>query len=147
MNTPCQAENKNNCIGTLSLFFWTCTVRAWGVERESPEKEAPDPLWEEPGGKTGHAGWTAQPEVGWMDSNTSGPASQVPKVKRAPLRLRYAVTLEFSEEAPETVRGEFTGANACLGARRAVEAAFRAHPRRRWSNLSVLLERQGGGEV
>ena len=57
------------------------------------------------------------------------------------MRLRYAVTLEFGEAAPETVRGEFEVANPRLGARRAVEACFKAKPGRQWSSLVVLLER------
>jgi hypothetical protein len=55
--------------------------------------------------------------------------------------FRYAVTLEFIEAGPETVRGKLEAANARLGARRAVEAALRAHPGRRWATLVVLLER------
>jgi hypothetical protein len=61
--------------------------------------------------------------------------------KRPPLRLRYAVTLEFMVDPPLTVRGELDVPNARLGARRAVEAAFKQYPGRTWSSLSILLER------
>lgn len=57
------------------------------------------------------------------------------------MTLRYAVTLEFTREHPETVRGILSVDNARLGARRAVDAAFTAHPNRHWSSLSILLER------
>lgn len=56
-------------------------------------------------------------------------------------RYRASVTLEFPVAAPETWRGELSVANARLGARRAVEAAFKAHPKRRWSSLVILLEK------
>lgn len=59
------------------------------------------------------------------------------------IALRYAVTLEFDEAAPVTTCGELVVANARLGARRAVEAAFKANPGRRWRSLSVLLDRSG----
>ena len=62
-------------------------------------------------------------------------------------KFRYAVTLEFTEVGPETVRGELEAANARLGARRAVEAALRAHPGRRWASLVVLLERPAESEA
>jgi len=57
------------------------------------------------------------------------------------MRLSYAITFEFTENAPETVRGESSVANVRLGARRAVEAAQKACPNRKWASISILLER------
>lgn len=63
------------------------------------------------------------------------------------MKLRYAVTLEFLEDAPLTARGDLEVSNPRLGARRAVEGAFAQYPGRRWNTLSVLLERvEGGGD-
>jgi hypothetical protein len=55
--------------------------------------------------------------------------------------FRYAVTFEYQEDAPETVRGEIDVPNPSLGVRRAFEAAKKACPHRRWSSVAVLLER------
>ena len=57
------------------------------------------------------------------------------------MTFRYAVTFEYQQDAPETVRGEIAVGNPSLGARRALEAAKKALPRRRWSSVSILLER------
>ena len=57
------------------------------------------------------------------------------------MQYRWAVTFEFDQEPPETVRGEIDVPNPRLGARRAVEAAQRAHPNTRFRSLVVLLEK------
>ena len=57
------------------------------------------------------------------------------------MRLQYVVTLEFQEDRPLTSRGELEVSNPRLGARRAVEAALREYPSRRWASLSILLEK------
>jgi hypothetical protein len=57
------------------------------------------------------------------------------------MQLEYAVTLEFPEAAPETVRGVCTATKATTVARRAVAAAFKTHPGRKWSSLVILLQR------
>lgn len=60
------------------------------------------------------------------------------------MKLGYVATMEFTEAAPETIRGELEVANARLGARRACEALFKAHPGRRWSSLVVVLMKPEG---
>ncbi len=55
-------------------------------------------------------------------------------------RYRYAVTFEYAEQAPETVRGELRLPNHSLAARRAVDGARRQCPGRRPTSISVLLE-------
>lgn len=56
-------------------------------------------------------------------------------------RYRYAITFEFDEAAPETVRGEVVATEASGAARRAVVAAQQAKPHRHFRSLVVLLER------
>lgn len=63
-------------------------------------------------------------------------------VMAAKTRLSWACTLEFVEQAPETARGEFEVPNARLGARRALEAAQKQYPNRKWASVSILLERK-----
>ena len=55
--------------------------------------------------------------------------------------FQYAVTFEFDNAQPETVRGEIAVPNARLGVRRALEAAQRAKPNMKFRALVVLLER------
>lgn len=60
-----------------------------------------------------------------------------------PLRpFKFAVTFEYDTQAPETVRGELELPNASLAARRALEAARKALPNRRWRSCSILLEQE-----
>ena len=58
-------------------------------------------------------------------------------------RFKFAVTFEYESNAPETVRGEFAFSNASLAARRAMEQARKALPRRHWRSCVVLLEDLG----
>ena len=53
----------------------------------------------------------------------------------------YAVTFEFAEDPPVTVRGVLLMPNPALAARRAIESAKRALPNRHWKSVSILLER------
>jgi hypothetical protein len=57
------------------------------------------------------------------------------------MTYQYAVTLEFDLAPPETVRGEIETRGAWTAAWRAVRAAHKAHPRRQWRSLVVLLEK------
>jgi hypothetical protein len=57
------------------------------------------------------------------------------------MQLEYAVTLEFPEAPPKTVRGICTATKATTVARRAVAAAFKTHPNQQWSSLVILLQR------
>lgn len=58
------------------------------------------------------------------------------------MRLSYACTFEFAEQAPETARGEIEVANARLGARRVIEAAQKQFPNRKWASVAIVLERK-----
>ena len=58
------------------------------------------------------------------------------------MRYRWAVTFEFEEAKPETVRGEMDVPNPRLGARRAVEAAQKAKPGMRFQSLVIVLDRK-----
>jgi hypothetical protein len=60
---------------------------------------------------------------------------------RLPNRYRVAVTFEYDEKAPETVRFEMSVSNASLGARRAMDVARRQYPNRTWRSLVLLFER------
>jgi len=60
---------------------------------------------------------------------------------RGPQRFQAAVTMEYETQAPETWRGEIVVPNARLGARRALEAAQKAYPNRKWSSVVILLTR------
>jgi hypothetical protein len=60
------------------------------------------------------------------------------------MKLEYAVTLEFSEKPPLTVRGVCTAVKAATVARRAVNEVLRQHPNQHWFNLVILLQRPAG---
>lgn len=55
-------------------------------------------------------------------------------------RWKASVTLEYTEQAPETVRTEIVASSASTAASRAISAARRQLPGRRFASLSLLLE-------
>jgi hypothetical protein len=57
------------------------------------------------------------------------------------MHYRAAVTFEFDEHAPETVRHEIAASTLHTAASRAVKAARKATPGQRPRSLVVLLER------
>jgi hypothetical protein len=54
--------------------------------------------------------------------------------------FRRGGRFEYDEKAPETHRTVIAVPNAALGARRALEAARRAYPNRRWQSVVIVLE-------
>lgn len=61
--------------------------------------------------------------------------------------FRYAVTFESLTLAPLTVQGEVIAASTQAGARLAVKEAMSRAPGRRWTSLSLLLERPSESEA
>ncbi len=53
---------------------------------------------------------------------------------------KASITFEYDLQAPETHRTQIEVPNASLGARRAMEAARRAYPRRSWRSAVIVLE-------
>ena len=61
--------------------------------------------------------------------------------------FRYAVTFESLTLPPLTLQGEVIAASTQAGARLAVKEAMKNAPGRRWSSLSLLLERPSESEA
>jgi len=61
--------------------------------------------------------------------------------QEAQMKCKYAVTFEFLEAQPETVRGETSATEVQTIAARALRAAKTQKPGVKWSSLVLLLER------
>jgi hypothetical protein len=61
--------------------------------------------------------------------------------------FRYALTFESQAAPPLTIRGEVEASSTQAGARLAVKDAMFQTPGRRWTSLSLMLERPTEGEA
>jgi hypothetical protein len=65
----------------------------------------------------------------------------MPPQSKPRMRLKATVSFEFDLAPIDTYRAEFVVANPRQCARRALEAASREYPGRRWRSVVIVLER------